>query len=91
MRYIPILLLIMLLFSACSLPPDKPVTRRELNLTGLYQRFEIKESPEMILNALNRNGEVILEGKRKIRGKDFPVYIKLLATSEGLEILDYDK
>lgn len=86
-----LVLMLVLALAACSLPPEKPVTRQELNQTGLYNRFEIKESPEMILNALNRNGEVILEGKRKIRGKDYPVYIKLLAAPEGLEVLDYDK
>jgi len=89
-RYL-LLLLAGLLLAACSLPPDKPVTRRDLNQTRLYSRFVVKESPEEILNALNRNGEVILEGKRNIRGKNYPVYVKLLATAEGLEILDYDR
>jgi hypothetical protein len=75
------------LLVACSLPPDKPVTRNELGRSGLYRAYEIEESPEEVLNALNMEGEVVLKGKYQNR----PVYIKVLATTDGLEITAYDR
>ena len=87
-------LLIALLFlgaAACSLPPDRPVTRSALMATRIYTIYIIEESPEEVMNALNTRGEAILEAKRKVQGKEYPVHIKLLATSEGLEVLDYDR
>jgi hypothetical protein len=79
------------LLISCSLPPVTPVTRQELMKTRIYNRFIIEESPEELLYALNTRGEVIVEGKRNIQGKDFPVYVKLLATTEGVQVLDYDR
>jgi hypothetical protein len=76
---------------ACSLPPQQPVTRLELMRTNIYDRFVIHESPEELLYALNTRGEVVVESKRKIPGKEFPVYVKLLATSEGVHVLEYDR
>ncbi len=84
-------LLTALLLAACSLPPITPVTRVELMRTRIYNAFLIDESPEELLYALNTRGEVIIEGKRNIPGKEFPVYVKLLATAEGLKILEYDR
>lgn len=81
----------LVLLAACSLPPVNPVTREQLMATRVYTQYVIQESPEEVLNALNREGEVILESKRNIPGKEFPVYVKLLATSDGLEVLDYDR
>jgi len=83
--------LLVLALAACSIAPDKPVTREELMKTRIYNYYIIEESPEQVLNALNTNGEVILEGKRNVPGKDYPVHIKLLATSEGLEVADYER
>ena len=80
-----------LLLSACSLPPLQPVTRLELMKTRLYNRYLIEESPEELLYALNTRGEIIVEGKRNIPGRDFPVYVKLLATSEGVHLNEYDR
>lgn len=77
--------------TACSMAPDRPVTRSALMETRIYSTYIIEESPEEIMNALNTQGEVVLEAKRKIQGKDFPVHVKLLATSEGLEVVDYDR
>ncbi|HAD04277.1 MAG: hypothetical protein A2091_11830 [Desulfuromonadales bacterium GWD2_61_12] len=86
------LLLALLLFgAACSLPPDRPVTRSALMATRIYSIYVIEESPEEVMNALNTRGEAILEAKRKIQGKEYPVHIKLLATSAGIEVLDYDR
>ena len=59
--------------------------------TKVYDKFIISESPEELLYALNTRGEVVVESKRNIPGKDFPVYVKLLATSEGVHILEYDR
>ena len=79
------------LLISCSLPPVKPVTRKELMKTRIYNRFIIDESPEELLYALNTRGEIIVEGKRNIPGKDFPIFLKLLATTEGIHVLDYDR
>ena len=79
------------LLLACSLPPVQPVTRQDLMKTRIYNRFIINESPEELLYALNTRGEAIIEGKRNIQGKDFPVFIKILATSDGVQVLDYDR
>lgn len=83
---IPILLLV-----ACSLPPERPVTREALMKTKIYSTYVIEESPDEVLEALNKRGEVVLETKRSIRGKDYPAHVKILATSDGLEVLDYDR
>lgn len=91
MKRIATLLVTVLLLTACSLPPDKPVTRDELMKTRIYSMYIIEESPEQVLNALNVYGEAILEAKRNIKGKEYPVHVKLLATSEGIEVLDYDR
>ncbi len=75
------------LLLACSLPPDKPVTRKELGQSGIYRTYKIDESPEEVLNALNMEGEVVLRGVYQ----DRPVYIKVLATSDGLEVTAFDR
>ena len=90
-RFLFIFLLVMFLLSACALPPEKPVTREELMRTGIYQKFVIEDSPEQVLNMLNTFGEAILKGKRNVPGKEYLVDIKLLATAEGIEVLDYDR
>lgn len=90
-RFILSLLVVAVLLVSCALPPDKPVTREELMKTRIYQKFIIIESPEQILNLLNTHGEAILKAKRNIPGKDYPVHVKMLATSEGIEVVDYDR
>ena len=89
MRIIQALMMVLLvsLVLGCSLPPDKPVTRKELGQSGVYRTYKIEESPEEVLNALNMEGEVVLRGEYKNR----PVYIKILATSEGLEVTSFDR
>lgn len=79
------------LLISCSLPPAQPVTRRELMKTNVYNMYLIDESPEELLYALNTRGEIIVEGKRNIPGTDFPVYVKLMATTEGVHINEYDR
>lgn len=84
--------LLLAVVAACSIAPDNPVTREELMRTQMFKRYVIDESPEQILNVLNTQGEVILEGKRNVQGgKTAPVYIKVLATSLGLEVSDYER
>lgn len=74
--------------SACSIAPEKPVTRQELYKTNIFSEFTIKDSPESVLAILNREGEAVLEGKSKF-GDEY--YIKILATNEGLRIRLYAK
>lgn len=83
--------MVSVLLVSCSLPPVHPVTRIELMKTRIYNRFIIDKSPEELLYALNTRGEVIIEGKRNIPGKEFPIYVKLLATTEGVKVLEYDR
>lgn len=91
-RNLGLFCLLLILAAGCSIAPDNPVTREELMRTQMFKRYQIDESPEQILNALNTQGEVILEGKRPIpNGKPAPVYIKVLATSQGLEVFDYER
>lgn len=72
----------------CSIAPEKPVTRQELYKTNLFSEFTIKDSPESVLATLNREGEVVLEGKSRYGDE---VFIKVLATSSGLRIRFYAK
>lgn len=72
---------------ACSLAPEQPITRKQLMGTGVYRAFAIEESPEEILNALNMEGEVVIKA---MEGK-YPVYLKIMATSEGLKVSSYGR
>ncbi|WP_306534944.1 hypothetical protein [Geobacter sp.] len=77
-----VICLMMISVAGCSLPPEKPVTKDELYATGIYNFYTIKESPESVLAAVNREGEVILDAKYR----DRPVFIKILALSTGLQV-----
>ena len=83
--------LLLTLLVGCSLAPPQPVTRLELMRTNIYNRFIIEESPEELLYALNTRGEVVVESKRNIPGREFNIYLKLLATADGIEVLEYDR
>lgn len=74
--------------TGCSLPPERPVTRNELYKTNVFSEFAIKDSPESVLATLNREGEVVLEGKSRF-GEEY--YIKILATNSGLRLRLYAK
>ncbi|PLY04451.1 MAG: hypothetical protein C0624_05780 [Desulfuromonas sp.] len=80
-----------LFFVACSLPPEKPITIDELMATKVFRVYKIEESPEDVLRVLNRDGEVIVAGERIIRGEKLPVYVKILATTKGMEVSDYER
>jgi hypothetical protein len=90
-RQMLIMLMFVMLLAGCALPPDKPVTRDELMETKIYQIYIIVESPEQVLDRLNTYGEVVLEAKRNIPGKNYLVHVKLLATADGIEVVDYDR
>ena len=87
---VPLILAIFLLIS-CSLPPIQPVTRDDLMKTRIYNKYIIEESPEELLYALNTRGEIIVEGKRNIPGTDILIYVKMMATTEGIHINEYDR
>lgn len=79
--------LLLAVSAACSLPPEVPVSKEQLYRTGVYSYYTIKESPESVLNALNKDGEVVLEAFFK----DQPVYIKILALTSGLQVFFYER
>ena len=79
------------LLLSCSLPPQQPVMRTDLMSTRIYNKYIIDESPEELLYALNTRGEIIIEGKRNIPNMDRPLYIKLMATTDGILINEYDR
>jgi len=83
--------LLLILLAGCSLAPEQPVTRAELMKTKVYNRYVIEESPEELLYALNTHGEVIVESKRLIPGGELNIYLKLLATADGVEVLEYER
>ena len=85
---IMMLLVIALAATACSITPEKPVTRQELYKTNVFSEFTIKDSPESVLATLNREGEVVLEGKSRY-GDEY--FIKILATNNGIKIRLYAK
>ena len=90
-RILLTVLLLALLLAGCSLAPEQPVTRKELMSTGVFSKYIIEESPEELLYSLNTRGEVVVEGKRNLPGREFNVYVKLLATADGVHILEYDR
>jgi hypothetical protein len=78
---------LLLVVSACSLPPERPVSKEELYQTGVYNFYSIDDAPEAVLAALNRDGEVVVAGKYR----EQPIYIKILAGSNGLKISSYER
>ena len=82
MKILSAFLLTVLVCAACSLPPDRPVSKEELYRTGIYTYFTINDSPESVISAINKEGEVILDAKYRNRA----VWIKILAKPEGLTV-----
>lgn len=64
------------------------MTRQELYKTNVFSEFTIRDSPESVLATLNREGEVVLEGKSRF-GDEY--FVKILATNSGLKIRLYAK
>lgn len=84
-----LLSLFILLFTcaACSLAPEKPFTKDQLYKTGIYTYFSVEDSPESVLSAINKDGEVVLNAK--YRNRD--VWIKLLGKLEGITVQIIEK
>jgi hypothetical protein len=87
MKLFPALLLTLLVCTACSLPPEKPFTKEQLYKTGIYTYFTINDSPESVLSAINKDGEVVLDALYRKR----PVWIKLLGKLEGITVTIIEK
>ena len=85
-RNLTYLVLLLTLF-ACSTTPVRPATMNDLEGLRLNKYFKIDNSLEEILEHVNREGEVVIEAlSKKRRGiKAKPYYIKIMATSGGLE------
>lgn len=74
--------------AACSLPPERPITKAELMRANIYSQFTVKEPPESVLAALNRDGEVVVEASYKGKG-DF--FLKIMATTNGIKYTVIEK
>lgn len=73
--------------AACSLPPERPFTKDELYKTGIYTYMTIADSPESVIAAINKEGEVVLDAKYRNR----PVWLKILGKQEGLSVQIIEK
>ena len=82
-----IYLVLLLTLFACSTAPVRPSTMNDLEGLRLNKYFKVDNSLEEILEHINREGEVVIEAtSKKRRGvKAKPYYIKIMATSGGLE------
>lgn len=87
MKLFMALLLTLLVCTACSLAPERPFSKEQLYKTGIYTYFTINDSPESVLSAINKDGEVILDATYRKR----PVWIKLLGKQEGITIQIIEK
>lgn len=87
MKFFPALLLTLLICAACSLPPERPFTKEQLYKTGIYTYFTINDSPESVLSAINKDGEVVLDAMYRKR----PVWIKLLGKLDGITVQIIEK
>lgn len=87
MKTLTALFLTLMACAACSLAPEKAFTKDELYKTGIYTYFTINDSPESVLSAINKDGEVILDAKYRNRS----VWIKILGKIEGLTVQVIEK
>lgn len=87
MKLLTAFFLIVIFCAACSLAPEKPFTKDELYKTGIYTYFTVNDSPESVLSAINKDGEVVLDAKYRNR----PVWIKILGKLDGLTVQIIDK
>lgn len=87
MKSLSVLFLVLSIFAACSLPPEKPFTKEQLYKTGIYTYYTIEDSPESVLSAINKDGEAVLNAK--YRNRD--VWIKLLGKLDGITVQVIEK
>lgn len=87
MKLLSVLLVILSVCISCSLPPEKAFTKEQLYKTGIYTYFTVEDSPESVLSAINKDGEVVLNAKYRNR----EVWIKLLGKLEGITVQIIEK
>ena len=87
MKLLSSLFLVLCLSTSCSLAPERPFTKDQLNKTGIYTYFTVQDSPESVLSALNKDGEVVIDAKYRNR----EVWIKLLGKMEGITVQIIEK
>jgi hypothetical protein len=87
MKPLSALFVILCVCAGCSLAPEKPFTKDQLYKTGIYTYFTVEDSPESVLSAINKDGEVVLSAK--YRNRD--VLIKLLGKIEGITVQIVEK
>lgn len=87
MKTLSILFLTLFALFSCSLPPERPFTKEELYRTNIYTYLTISDSPESVISAINKEGEVILDAMYRNR----PVWIKILGKQEGLKVQIIEK
>lgn len=87
MRSWSVFFVVLSICAACSLPPEKPFTKEQIYKTGIYTYYTVEESPESVLSAINKDGEVVLNAK--YRNRD--VWIKLLGKLDGITVQIIEK
>ena len=87
LRYALVLLCAMI--AACSLPPQRPFTRQDIFKTNAYTYFTIKESPDSVLAAINREGEAVVVGTEKKGKREY--FIKFVAKGKDLKTTILEK
>lgn len=87
MKLLSALFVTVCICAACSLAPEKPFTKEQLYKTGIYTYFTVEDSPESVLSAINKDGEVVLNAKYRNR----EVWIKLLGKLEGITVQIIEK
>ena len=85
--YYSFVLLLILLCSSCALAPEKKVSMYELTKTKPIIYYIMEDDPEGVLKILNNRGEVVV----KAGYFDKPVYLKIFATSDGLEVMHFNR
>ena len=87
MKLLSAMFLIVCICAACSFAPERPFTKDQLYKTGIYTYYTIEDSPESVLSAINKDGEVVLNAKYRNR----EVWIKLLGKMEGIKVQVIEK
>lgn len=82
-----LLSLLICVCAACSVSPETPFKKDQLYKTGIYTYFTINDSPESVLAAINKDGEVVLDAMYRKR----PIWIKLLGKIDGISVQIIEK
>jgi hypothetical protein len=86
-NYLKIILLSLLIVSACSLPPERKITLDQLRRSDLAY-YVIKDDLSSVLDELNKTGTVIVTAEYF----DREVLIKIYATSDkGLVVEQFQQ